>query len=73
MTNKKMVIFDMDGTIINSSSIISSSVNYVRSRLSLEPLDSEHLLKKLNEKHTSISEFCYNSVVVFDGIDLYFN
>lgn len=56
-----MIIFDMDGTIINSSSIITSSVNYVRNHLSLRPLDSKHLLEKLNEKDTSISKFCYNS------------
>lgn len=56
-----MIIFDMDGTIINSSSIISSSVNYVRSHLSLDALEQDYMLKKLNEKHTSVSEFCYNS------------
>ena len=56
-----MIIFDMDGTIINSASIISSSVNYVRSHLSLDAIEPAYMLEKLNEKDTSISEFCYNS------------
>jgi phosphoglycolate phosphatase len=61
VNNKKMIIFDMDGTIINSASIIASSVNYVRGHLSLEKMEANYMLKKLNEKDISVSEFCYNS------------
>ena len=57
----KLIIFDMDGTIIKSDKIIADSINYVRNKLGLKPLDKDYMLEKVNEENISVSEFCYNS------------
>ncbi len=46
---KKAVIFDMDGTLVNSSMTIVNAINYVRGKLDLEPLDSKDILDKVND------------------------
>ena len=37
------VIFDMDGTLIDSSAAMTHSVNYVRNTLGLLPIDKKYL------------------------------
>jgi len=41
-------IFDMDGTLINSSKPIVETINYVRDNLNLEPLEFSKALSLLN-------------------------
>jgi len=57
---KKLVIFDMDGTLIDSSKIIANSINYVRYRLSLEPLAVEDIVQKVNDNSINPARYFYH-------------
>jgi len=48
---KKLIIFDMDGTLVNSSITIANAINYVRKNLGFEPMDEEYILRLVND-HT---------------------
>ena len=46
---KKIVIFDMDGTLLDSKKDITISVNHIRKRhYSLEPLSEEFIVEAIN-------------------------
>ena len=49
--DKKLIIFDMDGTLVNSSITIANAINYVRKNLGFEPMDEEYILRLVND-HT---------------------
>jgi len=57
---KKLVIFDMDGTLIDSSKIIANSINYVRYKLSLEPLATEDIIQKINDNSINPARYFYH-------------
>lgn len=44
----KTIIFDMDGTLIDSGDIIADTINYVRSHFDLQPLEKLDLLCNVN-------------------------
>jgi phosphoglycolate phosphatase len=48
---KKLIIFDMDGTLVNSSLTIANAINYVRHNLGFEPMEREYILRLVND-HT---------------------
>ena len=56
-----MIIFDMDGTIINSGCAIANTVNYVRENLGLESLEKDFILENINDINVNSAEFFYNS------------
>ncbi|MBN2824825.1 MAG: HAD family hydrolase [Campylobacterales bacterium] len=47
--SKALCIFDMDGTLIDSSKVIVNAINYVRGNMSLAPLDDDYILKSVND------------------------
>ena len=49
--SQKLIIFDMDGTLVNSSLTIANAINYVRKNLGFEPMEQESILKMVND-HT---------------------
>jgi len=49
--NQKLIIFDMDGTLVNSSLTIANAINYVRKNLGFEPMDQKEILRMVND-HT---------------------
>ena len=49
--NKKLIIFDMDGTLVNSSLTIANAINYVRRNLGFEAMDQTKILRMVND-HT---------------------
>ena len=49
--NKKLIIFDMDGTLVNSSITIANAINYVRKNLGFKAMDPEQILRMVND-HT---------------------
>ncbi|BAF70956.1 HAD family hydrolase [Nitratiruptor sp. SB155-2] len=53
------LIFDMDGTLIDSSAIISNSINYVRSKLGLPPMDKRIILEAVNDTSIHRPKFFY--------------
>ena len=49
--SNKLIIFDMDGTLVNSSLTIANAINYVRRNLGFEPMDQTEILRMVND-HT---------------------
>ena len=49
--SQKLIIFDMDGTLVNSSLTIANAINYVRKNLGFEPMEQESILRMVND-HT---------------------
>jgi len=49
--SQKLIIFDMDGTLVNSSLTIANAINYVRHHLGFEPMEQEKILRMVND-HT---------------------
>lgn len=63
----KIVIFDMDGTLIDSQKDISSSINYVRkSNYGLQPLDEKYIVEVINMPVRNLPELFYNTPVYMD-------
>lgn len=57
----RLIMFDMDGTLINSGFAITNSINYVRENLGLEELERNFILEKLNEPDINSAEFFYGT------------
>lgn len=60
-TNKKLIIFDMDGTLVDSSLTIVNAINHVRAKLGLEALESELVLNKVNDPELNPALFFYET------------
>jgi len=60
-SSKKLIIFDMDGTLVDSSITIVNAINYVRSKLSLAPLTKEVTLTKVNDPELNPALFFYKT------------
>jgi phosphoglycolate phosphatase len=52
----------MDGTLINSGSIIVNTINYVRTNTGLKPMDKKILLKNINNPNINPALFFYEVV-----------
>ena len=55
----RLIMFDMDGTLIDSGFAITNTINYVRENLGFERLERSEILEKINEPHLNSSEFFY--------------
>lgn len=59
---QKIVIFDMDGTLIDSGNDITHSVNYVRQeRYSLSPMSVQSVVDAINAPHRNLAEIFYGT------------
>ena len=61
MSYIKNIIFDMDGTLIDTSDVISNSINHVRHRIGLRPLLKVDILRVVNDINTPSSLYFYES------------
>jgi phosphoglycolate phosphatase len=58
---KRLIIFDMDGTLINSGNVITNTINFVRKNLNLDKIPKDIMLRNLNNPDINSSEFFYGT------------
>jgi len=56
---EKLIIFDMDGTLVNSSITIANAINYVRQNLNLAPMEQDQILRLVNDHTVNPAEVFY--------------
>lgn len=62
-----VVIFDMDGTLIDSQHDITASINHVRElNHALEPLTSEFVVEAINRDQRNLAKLFYNTELYED-------
>jgi phosphoglycolate phosphatase len=54
-----LAIFDMDGTLADSSVVLTNAINYVRAKLGLKPLSQEVILEQINNPECDLARFFY--------------
>ena len=59
--DKKLIIFDMDGTLVNSSITIANAINYVRYNLGFEPMGQSHILRLVNDHTINPAQTFYHA------------
>ena len=63
----KVVIFDMDGTLIDSKKDITSSINYVRkTNHALDALDEQYIVDVINMPVRNLPELFYNTPIYLE-------
>lgn len=63
MSEKACIIFDMDGTLIDSSAAMTASVNFVRNTLGLKPIEKSFLEYYINQPDQHLPKIFYNTEV----------
>ncbi len=58
----KLIMFDMDGTLINSGTMIANTINYVRENLGFKAMEKDFILDKVNDPNINSAEFFYGTV-----------
>lgn len=71
------VIFDMDGTLINSSNAICAAVNEIREELGLKALENKLIMQTINTPGKDFAKILYNiddfkNSTFKDGFERYF-
>ncbi len=57
----ELVIFDMDGTLVNSSLTIANAINHVRVKLGFEPMSQAYILKRVNDHTLNPAQTFYHA------------
>ena len=57
----RLIMFDMDGTLIDSGFAITNTINYVRENLGFEKLEKNYILEKVNDPTINSAEFFYGT------------
>lgn len=61
MSKTRIVIFDMDGTLVDSAMDITLTINHIRKTRGLEPLSKESIVQAINSNNSGLSEFFYGT------------
>jgi len=56
-----LIIFDMDGTLVNSSITIANAINHVRKNLGFEPMEQAHILRLVNDHSINAAQTFYHT------------
>lgn len=56
-----LIIFDMDGTLVNSGYAIANTVNFVRENLGFEKMEKDFILENVNDPKINSAEFFYGT------------
>ena len=56
-----LIIFDMDGTLVDSSRLLANAINHVRGRLDLPPMPHEAIIGAVNDHHLNPARYFYES------------
>lgn len=56
-----LIMFDMDGTLVDSSKAITNTINYVRENLGFERFEKDYILEKVNDPSINSAEFFYGT------------
>jgi phosphoglycolate phosphatase len=59
--SKKLIIFDMDGTLVNSAITIGNAINFVRKNLGFEPMLQENILRLVNDHNINPAQTFYHA------------
>lgn len=54
-----LAIFDLDGTLVDSSKVLVNSINYVRQRLHLPAMESEDIMYGITNPESDIAQYFY--------------
>ncbi len=57
----RLIIFDMDGTLINSGTSITNTINHVREIIGLEKMQKAFILEKVNDPNINAADFFYGT------------
>jgi len=57
----RLIMFDMDGTLIDSGTSITNTINHVRANLGFESMEKNFILEKVNDPDINTAEFFYGT------------
>ncbi len=54
-----LVVFDMDGTLVDSSHLLANAINHVRAQLRLPPMPAEQIIGQVNNHQLNPAQYFY--------------
>ncbi len=61
MGKHRIVIFDMDGTLLDSATDITITINHIRKTKGLEPVEASSIVKAINSEGVNLAEMFYGT------------
>lgn len=61
MSKHRIVIFDMDGTLVDSAMDITITINYIRKTKGMEPVEASSIVKAINSEGSNLPEMFYGT------------